>query len=71
MDVSVRAVDKSVKSAVDVNGVFAANDAEIGDVNVASRFDVLEGAAEMIIGRQNSRDALIDAEVGIAERGIT
>ena len=68
MDVTVQAVNKSVKSSFDVNGVFAANDAEIGDVDVAARFDALEWSAEMIVGRKNPHNAVIDTEIGVAER---
>lgn len=66
-DITVGAVDESLEFAGDVNGMMSIGDEEIGNVDGAARFDVLQNALKTIFGGKDTANAFEDAKVSIAE----
>jgi len=67
LDVAVGAVDEGMKVAGEMNGMLAASDGEVGNVDTAAGFYVLQCALKLVVGGEHSGDAVEGAEIGILE----
>lgn len=65
LDITIGAVDDGLKVAGEMDGVLAAGNVEVGNVDAAVGFDVLQDAAKLVIGGEHSSNAIEDAEIGI------
>src|ERR1700738_1416606 len=69
--IAIGAVDEGTVVSSHVNGMLAAGDHEIGYVDAAMRFDMLQNALKFVPGRENSGNATEDAEIGVLESVLT
>jgi len=65
--VAICAVDQALVFGAERDDVFAASDAEIGNVDVAGGFDVSEDAGKFSGGGEHAGDAVEGGEVGVIE----
>jgi hypothetical protein len=65
LDIPIGAVDDRLEFGGEMDGVFAASNVEVGNVDAAVGFDVLQDAAKLVIGGEHSGNALEDAEIGV------
>ena len=69
--VAIGAVDDGAIFGAEMNWVPGLSDHEIGNVDVAVGFDVLQNSLKFVFAEERSGDACKDAEVGVFERVLT